>query len=554
MTNEKQKKSVTQNTNKGFTVHHPQAKNAADANQKTKKSKDLHDPRYIHVPGSNRVYDRNKLLAVLLVPLLMTLMQVSSVNNILAVIQDAIGASNSDIQWVLAGYSLAIGIVLVPAGRLGDIYGRSTMFVIGLSIFSITSLLVGLANDPLMLNIMRLFQGFGSGMLSPQTTGLIQQYFDGRARAKAFSLFGLVVSISVAIGPILSGELIALFGSELGWRLSFAVNMPIGLIGVILALRWLPFGKERRTVGKNKDAIQLEYEAQQIAEKKQPYPRRQHEKIDIDPFGMILLAVAVLGVMLPFVTEAPAWKWAIVGLGFLLLTLWVVWEKSYAARGKFPMVDLQLFKIRTFAYSMSIVTIQFLGTTSTFAILAIFLHDSLGIDALHVGLVTLFDAIASGIAAVVAGRYAYEHGRGMQVFSLAMITTGLLGSIVTVWLIYLGFSYWWLIIPLMVMGTGQGTMGASNQTQSMLDVPASHGGTAGGVIQTGQRMATAIGNALVTAVFFAVQANPKFGEISGYFSISISFALISIITIIAMVVAIFFWREKYARANTADKA
>lgn len=547
MTNEKHQISAKHTTHKNFPASTSKSKDTPHKGSKVKIQTDSHNPRYIHVPGSNRVYDRNKLLAVLLVPLLMTLMQVSSVNNILAIIQDAIGASNSDVQWVLAGYSLAIGIVLVPAGRLGDIYGRSTIFVIGLSIFSIASLLVGLSNEPLMLNVMRLLQGFGSGMLSPQTTGLIQQYFDGRARAKAFSLFGLVVSISVAIGPILSGELISFFGSGIGWRLSFAINMPIGLIGVILALRWLPFGKERRTVGKNKGAVQLEYEAQQLAEQKQPYLRKENTKIDIDPFGMILLAVAVLGVMLPFVTEAPAWKWAIVGLGFLLLVLWVNWEKSYAARGKFPMVDLQLFKIRTFAYSMSIVTIQFLGTTSTFAILAIFLHDSLGIDALNVGLVTLFDAVASGIAAVVAGRYAYEHGRGMQVFALAMITTGLLGSIIAVWMIYLGFSYWWLILPLMIMGTGQGTMGASNQTQAMLDVPASRGGTAGGVIQTGQRMATAIGNALVTAVFFAVQANPQFGKISGYFSISVSFTLISIITIIAMVIAIFFWREKYAQ-------
>lgn len=510
------------------------------------------NPRYIHVPGSNHIYDRNKLLLVLLVPLLMTLMQISSVNNILSIIQDSLGASNTDIQWVLAGYSLTIGIILVPAGRIGDIFGRSTIFVIGFAIFTVASLLVGLSTNSLMLNLMRILQGIGSGLLSPQTTGLIQQYFEGRARAKAFSLFGLVVSISVAIGPILSGLLISAFGSEMGWRLSFAINMPIGIIGILISLYWLPFGKERRTIGKNKDAIQLEYEAQELQAGHKPYPRRKYEKIDIDPFGMVLLSLAVLGVMLPFVTQAPAWKWIIVGIGFLLMILWISWEKSYAKRGKFPMVDLQLFKIRTYSYSMCIAAIQFLGTTSIFAILAIFLHGSLELDALTVGLVTFSNALASGIAAVVAGRYALEHGRGLQAISLALISLSLLIAILTIWMIYQGYSYWWLTISLMIMGIGQGAMGAANQTLAMVDVPASHGGTAGGVLQTGQRIATAIGNSLVTAVFFGVQGSAKFGGASWHFAISVAFALIAIITIIAMIIAIVFWREKYLQPKLAQ--
>lgn len=184
------------------------------------------NPRHIRVAGSDRIYDRNKLLIVLLVPLMMTLLQVSSVNNVLTSIGHALGASDSQLQWVLSGYALAVGIVLVPAGRLGDMFGRSSAFVAGFALFTASSLLVGLACDPTLLNFMRVFQGAGAGILAPQTTGLIQRYFVGQARAKAFALFGLVVSMSVAAGPLMSGGLVGILGEDLGWRWSFIINFP----------------------------------------------------------------------------------------------------------------------------------------------------------------------------------------------------------------------------------------------------------------------------------------------------------------------------------------
>lgn len=152
------------------------------------------------VPGSTRVYDKRQLLTVLLVPLMMALVQVSSVNNALPALSEALHSSDGGLQWVLSGYALAIGIVLVPAGRLGDILGRSSLFVVGLTIFTFASLACGISTNVLMLNLFRIVQGIGAGILSPQTTGLILQYFEGHARAKAFALFGLVVSLSVAIG------------------------------------------------------------------------------------------------------------------------------------------------------------------------------------------------------------------------------------------------------------------------------------------------------------------------------------------------------------------
>ncbi|VEI12676.1 MFS transporter [Trueperella bialowiezensis] len=497
------------------------------------------NPRYFSVAGSDRVYDRNKLLAVLLVPLMMTLMQISSVNNTLSAMGQAVEASDAQLQWVLSGYALAVGIVLVPAGRIGDIFGRSSVFAIGLGIFTVASLLVGLSDDATLLNIMRLVQGFGAGVLSPQTTGLIQQYFTGHARARAFSLFGLVVAMSVAVGPLMSGVMIGSLGRELGWRWAFIINFPLGILGLVLAFMWLPFGKERRHVGPNKDRARAEHIEKQKA-RGVPYTKRV--RVDLDPVGMLILVLAVLCIMLPFMSTGLAWVWALLPVGVLLTVAWVAWERWYKNRGREPMVDLDLFRIKTFSFSAAISAAQFLGTTSIFAVLALFLQRGLDTTALQVGLVSLPNALISGYAAMWAGKRAVEHGREIQVFALGLMFLGVLSSIGVVWGIRAGASFWWLIIPLSVLGFGQGAMGSANQTQSMLDVPPASGGTAGGVTQTGQRIATAIGNAVITAVFFLGQRMIA-GLDGSYLGIALAYTVVLVFITLALIIAIAFLRH-----------
>ncbi|MDY5131152.1 MFS transporter, partial [Actinotignum timonense] len=220
----------------------------------------MENTRYFTIPGSDRTYDRNKLLVVLIVALVMSFIQVSSVNNLLPIIETGLNAGRGDIQWVLSGYSLAFGLLLVPAGRMGDIFGRSSLWMIGMAVFTLGSLLCGLASDALILNIARALQGIGSGIFSPQVTGMIMQYFDGHARAKAFAYMGLAISASVAVGPLLSGSLVQLFG-PVGWRWSFILNVPLGLLGLGLGIFLLPFLKERRAIGDDAARIDAAYRA-----------------------------------------------------------------------------------------------------------------------------------------------------------------------------------------------------------------------------------------------------------------------------------------------------
>ncbi|WP_376714883.1 MFS transporter [Janibacter limosus] len=228
---------------------------------------------------------RWRILAVLLVAIFMSLVGVSIVNVAIPSIQHGLGASDSDVQWVLSGYALTFGVVLVAGGRAGDLLGRGGLFVIGATVFTLASVAAGLAPGAGSLNAARFVQGVGSGLLNPQGVGMIQQYFRGAERARAFGAFGSVVGVAVGIGPVIGGLLIELGGSEIGWRLTFLVNVPVGLLCIALAFLWFPKPLLRRPVAAE--------------------GQRAHGWRSLDPVGSLLLGLAVLATMLPFVEGGP---------------------------------------------------------------------------------------------------------------------------------------------------------------------------------------------------------------------------------------------------------
>lgn len=483
----------------------------------------MDDSNLIRVEGSDRHYSRNKVLVVLLIPLAMALMAISSINVALPAIETGIGASDSDLQWLLSGYALSFGITLVPAGRAGDILGRGTLFVTGVLLFAFASLSCGLATTPLWLNLSRLVQGIGSGLNSPQISGMITQYFVGHRRARAFGLFGLVIAMSVAAGPLTTGLIIQAFGPASGWRFSFLLNFPLGLIAVGLGLWWFPFETERK---------------RRRADRSLPGPR-----LDLDPVGATLLASVVLCFMLPFMWRRPA-AFALLAVGAVLLVLWVAWERRYQARGREPMVDLGLFSHTSFTVGSVISTLQFLGGTSIFAVVAIYLQTGLDVPAVYTGLIGLPNAALSALMAVVASRRALRLGRTLQPVALGLVLLGVLGCIGVSWGIETyGWAFWWLMAPLGVAGVGAGTMGSVNQTLSLIDIPHTVGGTASAIKQTGERIATAIGNAMVTAVFFSLATQ------GWTFAYQMSYLVIAAVIAAAMMVAA--WDRRVHGAGVA---
>ena len=473
------------------------------------------------IPDPNRW----KALAVCLVGGFMVLLDVSIVNVALRSINLGLHASGDAIQWVLSGYSLTFGLLLVPAGRLGDARGRRRLFIFGMLAFTFTSVLCGAALNPTWLVIARLSQGLAAGLLTPQISALIQQLFRGRERGKAFGLFGAMVGISTALGPVIGGLLIQIFGEADGWRYVFFVNLPIGLIAVPFALRLLP---------------------QASAEQRD----RQH---DLDPVGVVLLGAGVVVLLLPFVQEQQwkgAAKWLLVPLAVLLLAGFLAWEMRYGRRGRDSLIDLDLFRRRSFSFGSSMITIYFAGFTSLFFVLTLLLQFGLGYSALLAGVTGLPFAIGSGLAAGLSGRVVHRFGRGLVIAGLALVVVGYLGVILVVREVPAHITGWALIAPLLIGGMGSGLVISPNQTLTLSEVPVAQGGTAGGLIQVGQRIGAAIGIAAVGSVFYA-QLSASHGNYNQALEHGLLVAVLFLILALALAVGDALLRD---RATGADMA
>jgi MFS family permease len=459
----------------------------------------------IIIPGVARPFHPRLILLVNMVPLALALMQISSVNVGLPSIQVTLGASSAHIQWVLSGYALAFGICLVPAGRLGDLLGHCTIFTVGLGVFGLASLACGLVDDPLALNAARVFQGLGAGLQGPQTTGLIQQYFKGQARARAYATFGMVVAGSVAVGPVLTGTMLRLLGTDLGWRVPFMMNCPLALIGCATALRWLPFETERaRRRARDAAKGHADQGHADQGHAATAAPRVTRPRLDLDPVGALLLTGALVCAMLPFMLHGvpPTRFWLLAGTA-ALGGVWFAWERLYARRGRAPMVDLGLFRLKGYIHQTTVSTLDFLGITSIFVVVALFLQQGLGWDPLHAALIGLPNAAASCVGAIWAGKYVLVKRDKVIIAALATVVTAMLATAAVVHFAATGLSPWWLMATLALHGFGQGVFGAANQTLSMLEVPVHQAGTAGGLKSMAERVSTAMGNAVMTGILFA---------------------------------------------------
>ena len=448
--------------------------------------------------GSTDDGRRWRALAVCLVGSFMVLLDVSIVNVALKSIEQGLHASGEGIQWVLSGYALTFGLLLVPGGRLGDVRGRRQLFIAGLIAFTLASAMCGAAQNETWLVVARLVQGLAGGLLTPQVSGLIQQLFQGRDRAKAFGVFGAVVGVSTALGPLIGGLLIQVFGETDGWRYVFFVNLPIGVAALPFAMRLLP--------GRQNDGT------------------KRH---DYDPLGVVLLGSGVVVLLLPFVQQQQwpgAVKWLLVPLALAILAAFVGWERRYLARGREPVVDLKLFRLRSFSFGTSMISSYFAGFTPLFFVLTLVLQLGLGFSALAAGLTTLPFAVGSGVSAPLSSRYVQRFGRILVAVGLVLVLLGFVGVIVAVRLVSGSAVGWALLVPLLIGGFGSGMVISPNQTVTLSEVPVSQGGTAGGLLQVGQRIGSAIGIAAVGSVFYQVLSGSR-GDYSQAFQRSVLVAI-----------------------------
>ncbi len=450
---------------------------------------------------------RWRALAVVMAAGAMTLLDVSIVNVALPTLREGLGADDSDLQWIVAGYALAFGVVLVPMGRLGDARSRRGVFMLGVALFTLASAAAGAAPSPWFISAARVVQGIGGGIITPQVSGFIQNLFQGRDRAKAFSIFGATIGLSTAAGPLLGGLLVQLGGTDFGWRLVFYVNVPIGIAVVLLARRLLPAGA--------------------------PSKRGQ----SLDPVGVVLFAVAVLLVLWPLVEGtqgAPlsSRPWWLLGVAAALGLVFLLWERSWGRRGKETLINLRLLKVPAYVFGLSLGTFYFAGFTAIFLVVTLYLQVGLGYSALQAGLTTTPFAVAGAVSALVSGRLVERFGRWLAVTGLVTVAAGLL--VIDLVVPHLSGMVGLKLAPAFLLaGLGGGFVITPNVTLTLAEVDPAEAGSGGGMLQTAQRVGSAIGVAVILAQFFAALGATK-GDYAEALSVSLR------TTIAAVVVALLF--------------
>ncbi len=441
----------------------------------------------------------------------MILLDVSIVTVAVPSIQQGLDASASGVLWVVSGYPLTFGLSLVAGGRLGDAFGRRRMYLGALTGFVLTSVLAGLAPSLLLLILARLLQGLFAGLVTPQNGGLIQDLFRGPERGRAFGLLGATIGLSTAAGPVIGGVILAAFGEPDGWRWVFLVNVPFGLLTLVLTWLFVP-------------AI----------------PRRD-VSTDIDVAGIVLLGLAVLCVLFPIVQSDAGglqrFWWLFLPaapLGYAFLR----WERRRVAVGRAPLVDLRLFTVTPgYAAGMAIGAVYFCGFAGIWLVFAVFFQDGLGYSPLESGLSVTPFALGSAVSAWLAGRLVDRWGRRLTIAGLAAVAVGLGTVGLLTLLVEPAHLLLWITPPLLVAGVGGGAVIAPNTTITLSCVPTRMAGVASGVLQTGQRVGTAIGVAVLAALFHAMVGG------SGYpAGLAVALFAAVLLVLVALVLAVVDFR------------
>lgn len=406
----------------------------------------------------------------------MALLDVSIVNVALPSIGRELDASPATAQWLISGYALTLGLTLVPAGRIGDMLGRRRMFLLGLVAFVVTSALTGAAPDADWLIAARLLQGVAGGILIPQNSGLIQDLFSGAERARAFGFLGATVGLSVAAGPVVGGIILAAVPGPDDWRWVFYVNVPIGLVTLVLAARRLPAG---RPVG--------------------------WRGAELDLVGSLLLGGGVFALLLPLVSaEAGGLRrlWWLFAVALVLLAAFAMWEVRTNRRGRQPLLAPELTRTSGYPAGSGIGLVYFIGFTGIWLVLALFFQDGLGYSPLRSGLAVTPFALGVAVSSPIAGRLVSLAGRWVTVSGLAAVTVGLAATALVLRHVGGNAAAWLSIVPLLFAGLGGGMVTTPNITLTLQHVPVRMAGAAGGALQTAQRIGSAVGTAVLATIFY----------------------------------------------------
>jgi EmrB/QacA subfamily drug resistance transporter len=410
------------------------------------------------------------VLIVVSLGFFMTLLDLTIVNIAIPNMIDKLNASLDGVLWVINAYALVLAVLLITAGRLGDLRGQRTMFIVGVAIFTIASAACGFSPTVSWLVAFRVVQGAGAALLMPQTLALLTMVFPPERRGAAFGVWGAVAGVATVAGPTLGGLLVTAFD----WRYIFFINLPIGVVVIVLGFMLIP---DLRT-----DA--------------------QH-RLDIP--GVVLASLALLAICYGLV-EGQNYNWGkitsfisiplVIGVGVVLLIAFLIVQAR--TQDQEPLVPFALFRDRNFSLMNWVSATVSIGLLGIFLPLTIYLQSALGFSALKAGLAIAPSSLVSMFVAPVAGRLTDRIGGKYILFTGLLLFAGGMSWVAA---IATPHSTWQdFIAPLAVSGFGLGCTFAPLTTTAMRSVKPQLAGAASGMLNTTRQVGSVIGTAAVGAL------------------------------------------------------
>ncbi|SNT61682.1 drug resistance transporter, EmrB/QacA subfamily [Asanoa hainanensis] len=414
-------------------------------------------------------------LFAILAATIMNLLDTTVVNVGAPAIQASLGGSYTSLQWVAASYTLALAVGLLTGGRLGDMFGRRRVLLVGVVGFVAASLLCAVAWSPESLIAARVVQGLFAAIMVPQGFGLIRDLFPPHEIGKAFGTFGPIIGFSTILGPVVAGALIDadLFGT--GWRMVFAINLPLGLFALLAGRAALPAATAPRT------------------------------RTRLDVTGALTAAIGLLLLVFPLMQgrEAgwPVWTFAMMAAAVPVLVAFALRQIRRSGSGRDPLVELRVFTRRSYASGVLFV-IFFFGAIAGFSLaVGMFLQLVLGYSPMKASLTMAAWAVGAFVGSGFGSTMMNRLGRHILHIGLALMLVGTAALYPVFQLDGLGFRQ--LLVPLLVYGIGMGMIFVPLFDIIMGEVRDDEVGSAAGILESLQQLGAVLGVAVLGTVFFS---------------------------------------------------
>ena len=420
---------------------------------------------------------RGIAVTVLTVAAFMDLVDVTIVNVALPTMQSDLDASPAQLEWVVGGYTLALAVLLITGGRLGDVFGRRTVFVVGVTGFTLASLGAALAADADLLVATRVVQGAFAAMMVPQLLSTIQVLYEPKERAAIFGMVGAVSGTAAVVGPLLGGWLVTSDLFDLAWRSVFLINVPVGIALAVMALRFVPDTRSERS-----------------------------GRLDVS--GVLLATTGLLLLVYPLVEGRqrgwPGWVWAMFVASAVVLVAFVVLQRNRERRDGSSLLPVHLFGDRGFSAGLVAQATFQAAMVGLTLVLTIYVQAGLGFSAIDAGLMLLPFSLGAFVGVGVSAPL------GLRIGKLIPFSGAVLQAAGALWLARIvadqgdGLGHQSLLLPLLVAGMGLGLLVVPLIDIALSTVPLRDAGAASGVYSTIQQVGAALGVAVIGAVFFDV--------------------------------------------------